>query len=377
MCLPPSFSSEGGEHSAGGADDYRVVPAFFRTYQASTHPVTACLDVSQGFGVARTELMQMIQLSFQTWESYIHEKKIDIVPSNTRIRSQVAFTPDGKCLGFENQTELTFYFGTENDTVKKYKSQYTHPFGFAQLTERGDGYSGGKGFIWISPSAGVDDQKRIPNWSVEGTRGALAGLLLHETGHVFGNGHVDGTVMTERIYEYLLNDTSEAQAGRTTFLYSKIDAQIELVPCMECRMSYRASETFNPVQVPGQDLSDWVRTFKTLTGKVPMAPIYIRFERLGNPPGSGIVTVMDANGSYHFPVVIDSELDPRTDSTPLFLGQGGTEFRSFGVAFVAHIKALTGETVPVILEYNLGNKKAMILQENTGHYPLPIFVSAD
>ncbi|MGK5082504.1 hypothetical protein WDW37_04285 [Bdellovibrionota bacterium FG-1] len=240
--LGVSSAWAGGESSGGGADDYRVVPAFFRAWYPEGQPVVACFQKVPDFGLEDGQLATIIRDAFKQWRDYIPLKRLNIVPSDETIRSNLDVRP--VCQGDE---DLTFYFGVENDEVKRYQTQYSRPFGFAQLTQEGGQYVNpprkAKGIVWIAPPGFIDPQRGIPKWS-SATADALAGLVLHEVGHVFGNGHVDGTVMTAKIGPYLENDSWPGASSRTVGLYSTIDSEIELVPCMECRLAYSAAETF-------------------------------------------------------------------------------------------------------------------------------------
>jgi hypothetical protein len=398
-----SLAQAGGESSAGGADDYRIVPAFFRTYQypdtvhSGPEPVSSCYEYSSDFGmVAEQSLEAIILESFQQWGAYISNKRLNLVPGHSQIKTSIEL--HRKCTGNE---DLAFYFGVENAFIEKYKGQFSKPFGFAQLVESGDGCPDGvvcscsgvngqpcppvpeaRGFIWIAASGSVDKIPQIPSWS-NSTLDALRALVLHELGHVFGNGHVDGTVMTEKIGLYLANDTTPTQSSsRSVALYSKIDSQIELVPCMECHMAYAAAETFDPLQPVGQD-SDIVLTFRTLMGRDPVSQLSVRYERFGSPQGNGKLTLMDATGLYTFDVNVESEINERHDSTPLFYGQGGTYFSSYGISYFARLHPKQGGELMVAVNYNMmdetqrGHKALILPLGGQGFYPRPIFVSAD
>ncbi|MBC7692196.1 MAG: hypothetical protein H7222_10535 [Methylotenera sp.] len=368
-----TFAASGGESHAGGADDYRIVPAFFRS-ERHEKPIEACYVIAEGFGLDAAAIEPMIRDSFSQWANYIKVKKLTIVRYSNWIQTRMNL--HANCTGNEN---LRFLFGVQSEEIAHYSSQFSKPFGFAQLTGAGwdwDDKQPAKGFIWIAPPNSVDAVAKIPKWD-QSTRPALQGLILHELGHVFGNGHVDGTVMTEKIGQYLENDTSNAQTAKYVSLYSKIDAQIELVPCMDCYASYSAAETFDPIQLPGRASSDWEWAFKMLTGKDAGANILIRYERMGSPQGSGRLTVMDESSSFSFPVDISWENGELKQSTPLFSGQGGMDFYSCGISYTGQIKSLSGATLPVIVNYNMDGKKAEILVPGTGFYLRPIFVSAD
>lgn len=387
--LSSSSALAGSESSGGGADDYRIVPAFFRSYLEQNAPVKACFQVSNGFGVENKILEEMVRASFLAWANYIKEKRLTIVPNWRRIRTTLELSQI--CDGSE---ELTVYFGVENALVAKYRGQFSKPFGFAQLVQEEEYDKRAQAFVWIAPprsivpdnssgsSESIGAPASIPVWA-PATQDALTGLMLHEMGHVFGNGHVDGTVMTEKIGRYLERDTDPSQiSARFVSRYSKIDTQIELVPCMECSLAYRAAETFDPLSPPGQD-SDWNLAFRTLMGREPVPPVAIRYERLGSPEGSGKLTLMDATGIYTFDVNVENMIGRRDSSTPLFYGHGDTSFYSFGISYFARMRPQPGGELMVAVNYNMfdeslqGHKASILPIGGSAFYPRPIFVSAD
>jgi hypothetical protein len=361
----------GGENSAGGADDFRIVPAFFRAY--GDRAVTGCYEVAEGFGVAPETLGKLVRDAFGQWGGYLREKRLDLVPSSLVIQSRLELRQG--CDGTEN---LRVLFGVVDGQVSEHLAQFQKPFGFASLLQADDDGQAPfnpRGLVWIAPPGFIDPTRRIPDWTTGNAR-PLAGLVLHEVGHVFGNGHVDGTAMTEWIGKYLEEDTAPGQAPRNLPFYSRIDAQIELVPCMECHTAYAAAETFDPIVLPGQPKqSDWFHTFRRLVGREPVEPLMIRYERMGSPEGAGQLTVMDALETHSFEVRVESLWGERKDSTMLFVGQGGTEFYSFGRTYLGRIQPLTEPAFPVGILYNMDGRKVQILPGGA-HYPRPIFVSA-
>lgn len=374
IAAPAPVARAGGESSTGGADDFRIVPAFFLGREGALEPVTACSKIAPDFGVSEATLVGMVKRSFQQWGDYLERKRLNDVDGWQVIRTKLDYRP--KCLGDEN---LVFYFGVEDELVAKYKREYAKPFGFAQSVQEGDTYPSGRkaiGIVWIAPNGSIDAKLGVPQWS-PATADALEGLVLHEVGHVFGNGHLDGTVMTEKIGQYLEKDSLPAQSNRNVALYFKIDSKIEMYLCVECKASYRAAETFDPLLPPGQS-SDWALTFKLLTGREPVAPLAIRYERTGSLPGSGKLTLMDSIETLVFSVDVESEMNSHWDSAPLFVGHGRKTSYSLAISYYGRIRTSQGQELHVAVNYNMDGKKAEIRPLGGGDfYPRPIFVAAD
>ena len=352
--------------------DFGLVSEFPREQQRVVH---TCYETLPNFGVDNSTLESMIANAFKSWGDYIQTHKLTMGPDDSIIVSTIELR--GNCQGNE---DLTFYFGTENPQVVSGESEFEHPYGFAEYT--GDlegGYQSlwGKGFVWIT---NLDK-----GWSTY--KPSLAGLILHEVGHVFGNGHEDGTVMTVDIGHYLELDTGYQNPEGMVKLYSSIDSQIELVSCPTCHTIYSAASVFDDMSDPILNpQGDWKASFQTLTGKVAVPPLSIQYERLGTSDGNGKLTVVDATGTYSFPVQIQTYLSTTDDSTPLFAGLAGTTFHTTSSHELANIKTLTGQTLTVDLQTNIkdrendretGHKVKIIVLDGKSTFPQVLFLSDD
>jgi hypothetical protein len=348
-----------GPEGSGGADDYTPVSAWFKTYDTSKS-VKACFEVAPDFGVKDWELAEMVRSPFNLWGSYLEEKKLlEQIPAHA-LKIATSLELNSNCQGNE---DLKFYFGTEDEKVKQAKAQYERPFGFAELNHRHERFQEdwSSGFIWIANSNSLFPQEGIPSWN--SSANSLRALILHELGHVFGNGHVTGTVMTPDLAKYLINDTRPRP--RTSFLsaYDSIDSLIELVPCIDCKVSYSS-------KLDREYLSE---AYRLLTNKEPVGHLFATFKREGL--GFSEIVLKDDTGEHHFPVVLSGLIGGQTDSAPLFLGLGGMYFASEGRSYQGEIQTPEGNKILVAVNYNMNQQKISVKTIGVGKKSNILFVT--
>jgi hypothetical protein len=352
--------------SSGGSDYFRPTRAWFRT-QDARKAVKVCLDTASDFGVDELELSQMVATAFKTWGDYIKSKKLTVkLGSPVRIAS--AIEVEKTCSGNE---DLKFYFGTSDATVTKAAAKYERPFGFAELmsdTQPQAPWSAG--FVWIAPSGSVMPEKSIPNWSV--AKASLAALILHEVGHVFGNGHVENTVMTVRLAELLARDTNPATPMASINAYNRIDSVLELIPCLDCQTTYQAArQSTAQASSPGDEILS--NAFRRFTGREPLEPLsaiytgpdYQRME----------IVFTDGSGTYRIPVNITTYGGGKPDSARLFNGLSDTYFRSFAAFYIGQMHPASGSPITVVVNYNMDQRKLTIKEAGLEMLPTPLFLS--
>ncbi len=351
-----SSSLAGGESSAG-ADDYRVQAAWFRSADPQA-VVKGCFEIRKGFGVSASKIETMILEAFRLWGEYPAEKKL-VGPEAIWIAKRLVLK--ARCRGGE---DLAFYLGVDRPEIRKTKKRYRHPFGFVEMTASDQPAQPlwGRGYVWIVEPFGFG-RLNAPDWS--SSEGSLAALILHEVGHVFGNGHVDGTVMTPKIGQYLEADTALYRSG-PSFLerYDRIDSERELVDCLFCPTTYESD----------RDKFDVRAAYKELIGKVPTGQVSMNFKRMASPPADAILVVRDEKGSHSLRVRISAKIAEFEDGAPCFSGLYGKTYRHRGASFYATIRTPAGKDVPVALNSNFDGRKLAIrrLNELMGE---PLFVS--
>lgn len=371
--LPTVWASPVGGESSGGADHYQIVRAWFLSEDPHAK-IQACYEMHPDFGVENEAVERMIHTSFKTWRDYLNQKKLNFGPTQLRIASKINLK--STCTGNE---DLKFYLGVENTEVKKGKLKYFRPFGFSELQSDTPPVQPlwGKGYVWIASHMKNEWGSDIPIWPSK--LESLSALLLHEVGHIFGNGHVDGTVMTGKIGQYLENDVSQLHPTPSVLSkYQQIDSEVELVPCLTCYAKYNANSVFDlttPEPKTSEVSADWISSFRVLTGKEPAPPLSIYYERTGIIEGDGQLTYIDQSGTYLFPIQLNTLIAERSDNTPVFQGHCGTQYFSFGASYLGIIRTLTGAEIQVAVNYNMDRRKVSILPLGEQFFPSPLFVS--
>jgi hypothetical protein len=372
LVLPQIGFPNGGESSGGHADDYKLAPAFFLAWNEAdvSKPIDTCYEAMAGFGFADDILVASIQDSFQAWAEYVGAKHVGEFLKDG-IRKQVSI--HSGCNGTE---EFRVYFGVSNADVAPFLQSSSRTFGLAGRIAQGPGV------VWIAPPqsfAADNGSEKLPNWGPR-SLGAFRGLMLHEIGHVFGNDHLDGTVMSREIGHYLTNDTSLLSSSSNVAFYSKIDARRELIFCEDCRTVYTAAGRFDNITYED---SDWEHSFKELVGRKPVPPLAIRYERSGTFDGSGTLVLRDATGTFSFTVATDNRDRPTRDSAHLFEGLGGKYFQSVSNTYIAHLVPTRGTRTSahlpsVMLTYNKQDFMVEIIPLGGPELdPRPLFVSTE
>ncbi|MGK5086295.1 hypothetical protein WDW86_01955 [Bdellovibrionota bacterium FG-2] len=352
--------------------------------------IRTCFELSPDFGVDVATVKSETEGAFTDWQSYI-ERKFKFADIKLGLTTQVAVNP--VCQGNE---DLVFYFGTQNEEIRLAKSLYNNPsaFGFKRFYNHERRW--GQGWIWFAPPSSVFPKDGFPDWSPkepvmmpEGKKQpwALRVMLMHEIGHVLGNPHVAGTIMTERISEYI-------HAGYA-FGSARIDQARELSICWQCGYEWDGSLTIYGQTV---DLEDPMPSgdaaykkvardnFEILTGHAPKSDglgAKIRSDASGT-----VFEVFDKDEIYSFPIEFPQDSlsainDTRVeDPTPIFkraLGGSGVLPGSYlsarvqGVVEYGTLKTARGESLTVIVERNLPVPESRygIFQE------MPLFARAD
>ena len=192
-----------------------------------------CLRVSSDFGVSKVQVEPLIESALKSWTDYVNSRFVH--------GYKFSITTVGKrnvtCLGNE---DLTFYLGETPPSVELARASYLYPLAFAHREIYDISQRWGRGYIWLAPagSVPVDTSRfREPYLGPVWTAWNLKAVLLHELGHVFGNGHAYGTIMRPDLAAFLR--PSEAIDSTLKDLLSSVEYESELVSCSFKKCSRR------------------------------------------------------------------------------------------------------------------------------------------
>jgi hypothetical protein len=229
-CCPLAFAG----NEMGNGSDYLFPDDGAAWFLGETKAVSYCIDVASGFPVTANEIDPLIQSAVAQWKQYAVDKKAIRAPLLSKDPGKIAFQfTRQNCAA---STDLTFYFGVENERIRTLKERYSRPIAFA-ARESYDATTGwGKGFVWFALEAAVSTSPRIPIW--QDKTATLRPVLLHELGHIFGVPHIAGTIMDARLSQRIFGTM------QSDYIWpehrGKIDLEKELIYCAVCAGSTAA-----------------------------------------------------------------------------------------------------------------------------------------
>jgi hypothetical protein len=263
--------------------------------------VHACIDVAPGFGVGRAEIADAFAWASGKWAEYVAAKKVndtrpvDLWTSPDFEAHPVAtrFVLQPACDGRE---DLRLEAGTTSPASQAALQRLSRPLAFA-LPTSSDYHAGWtKGLIWLAAAGTLipadETYHGHPYWTHAPN---LRIALLHELGHVFGTGHVAGTIMDpelEGILRYPAVPPS-AQRAELDREYARIDRRVELVLCQSCTLTYALAPHAADV------LDDPFGYWADVIGRPVREPLQVEVTAHGDPTSGEDFTIVfrDAQGA--------------------------------------------------------------------------------
>jgi hypothetical protein len=354
--IKPVLASEGGT-SSGGSDrgDFFSGAAWFL---GADRAIKTCIDVDSNYGVSEQELKQMIPEAFAIWQKYVSARGIEhrfmdrsrdgqliyeLLPARQRFAFDISLRPS--C---DDSEDLKVFFGVADEAVKAVKATYKNPMGMAVRTELGDTNGFGRGLIWIDKMLDPKDNAE----GQEASRLKIFATLLHEIGHVLGNGHVKGTIMESDLENHLdiARDFQELKIKSHS-----IDFTNQLESCIECFSVYKGSRLDGGITI---DIS----AFELLFKRLPAGRVINLLQVDSN--GNLQISLSDPKGlhSFKLPALSTHAVD-------------GTAVKTFYKKITKVDKEIGWN-----MSYRAGGQKAFMFSEiknadDTKTYPLAIYLN--
>jgi hypothetical protein len=365
--LMTAISCFAGVESSGGSLSQVYGNAWFISGSYGKK-IKTCYVVSNDFGTVPAKLEAAILQASKTWSDYFLAKNIQTPkspaggygPSNPYfISSDVDLM--SACDGSE---DLKIYFGAKDAQVEKAIAQFIEPYAFSEPTAASS-QLWGKGFIYVATPKEVSS----PSWD---TGNHLVGVLLHELGHVLGNGHVDSTIMDANIAQYF-------QYSNPTDSLNQIDQARELRTCSYCGETYTGELSLGNTY----DAND---ALNTLMGKVVTSQTllvdslkFVKKSKQGSEPDNlpeGDLTYTDTNGTvYHFYLTTQSLVAESEINVPLFMTPDSSLF-SYDNTLTGVLTGDNGSTFPIVVNVNADGAAFEIVLQDGQSYPQKLFISS-
>jgi hypothetical protein len=351
------------EHGVGnGVPDYEEAIAWFTGKDAAKY----CVEVAGDSGVDPVIAQETVEWAFMKWSEYITRKRINDRGWNF-LPIATSYQRVDKC---DDSIRLKIYFGVENDEVKKFLPYRKSSLGWAVLTDINFTTQLHRGFVWISPHGSIAPNDPYPDWKDPKN---LRAIVLHELGHVFGNGHIPGTIMTGHL-------STTIKYG---YPYQSIDIAQELTICENCLIELKGTIAYNMVRKENEPpYPIWERVFNLQNQQSDSATVEsIGGEKLKLETNGKSIVIEFANKRPSYIIEYGYDEIPRFHT--VYKDEKG-ELICFGYCYeasgytrIGKAKLPSGETLNVLMSRNVepmsgSSFMLFLIDENT---LIPLFIS--
>jgi hypothetical protein len=257
------------------------------------HPVDYCFEFDSNSVVSEEYVRAEFASALEKWRIYsqVRNQFID-VKFNFNLRESVQ--------GCDGTEHLKIAMGEIPQEIAQQvpPSRRQGVIAFALPTlKQSDRHMLRSGVLWVNP-----EHKNVWQWPHR-----LHGIFLHELGHIYGNPHVAGTVMSEFFLVQLFDkNISEAQAR---VLNTNIDHQSQLVSCVpRCDLEFNGTLGFRNSVIDSVSFEKNVRKrFVSFFGREPVGRVWanlrVNTAEAGRVPYAAF-RVSDDSGAFDLPIEI-------------------------------------------------------------------------
>lgn len=242
ISLTPAVQASTGAHGGG---DNKIRPDYYAWFVGNEQgkELTYCIsfggkvnESSKAIGKVSElslRIQKAVEVSFLDWRKYRQNRP----PYGDAAEGYLIPRFGGDCRVHESDLQILVgdlplddFFGP----VMAQRANFENPAAFSHLKNYDIKKGWGKGTIWLHDGAPFVYQLGMGKtqnlfWEKEG---AIEILIMHEIGHVLGNGHVSGTIMDEniihRVFQSQTNDLTNGVDSAA--LLTQIDDSSQMLP---------------------------------------------------------------------------------------------------------------------------------------------------
>jgi hypothetical protein len=301
-----SMNSSLDGQDRGNGTDYITVDQKSAWFADSRRVFNYCIESAPDFGVPTADVATLVNSVIGEWAEY--SKRLLSTPD---ISFKGHFQPS--CT---SSTDLKIYLGVKNAETAPY-SQSGKLLGVAVRTGYDSHLGWGRGFIWLAKHGSLPpdplnlpNDTVIPNWRAPLT---LHAILLHEFGHIFGNGHIPDTIMAANLSDSIIAHDRPEYATKL----AGIDGLNKLADLPPYDGQLGLSPSINPLFAQ-TCLGDISSNFELLTGKPPVGKVRAKIASINIAMHSVTLSliVADDKGSHSIPVWTSEYMPYTTDPGP-------------------------------------------------------------
>lgn len=192
-------------------------------------PVSYCLTIGDNSSFNAEAVHSLIQKAFQKWEDYIAKKGL---PKSV---FSISLKQNSIC---EQNTNIQFLWGASTKEVEKLKTDYESPLGFAHF-QRNEG----TGVVWINEPeiVSLKSNQTAAATTQSKVEDRLFAILLHEVGHIYGNGHIPNTIMRQHLARDVFALTQRE--------LNNIDHEGVVASCFDCEWACQSESSQNTLKL--------------------------------------------------------------------------------------------------------------------------------